>query len=98
MHYINKNTGEVGAHCEYISHGCWEIYPTSSNRYRILKQDETITALDLNIGGAFGMVEVGKEMPGYNRVVNEIVQTTTPSDDGVITYFEVYCDDEYTIG
>ena len=98
MHYINKNTGEVGAYCEYASHGSWNIYPTSNNRYRILKREGIITALDLNIGGVFGMVEVGKEMPGYNRVVNEIVQTTTPGDDGVITYFEVYCDDEYTIG
>lgn len=98
MHYMNKNTGKAGAYCEYTSHGCWDIYPTSTNRYRVLSQDGVITALDLNIDSGFGMVEVGKEMPGYNRVVNEIVQLTAPGDDGVITYFEVYCDDEYTIG
>jgi len=95
MNYINKNTGTVAAQLEYASHGSWDVYPSQDNRYRVLKNGETITALDLNIGS--GLIEVGSKMPGYNRYVNEIVQSTTPGDDGVVTYFEVYCDDEYTI-
>lgn len=96
MNYINKNTGTVAAQLEYAGHGSWDVYPSKDNRYRVLKDGETITALDLNI--SFGLIEVGSKMPGYNRYVSEIVQLTYPGDDGVDDYFEVYCDDEYTIG
>jgi hypothetical protein len=94
MNYINKNTGAVAATLEYMSHGSWDVYPSEDNRYRVLKNGETITAIDLNVNG--GLIEVGSKMPGYNRYVNEIVQVHNP-DDEYKAYFEVYCDDEYTI-
>ena len=91
MQYINKNTGKVAANLEYSSHGCWDVIPHIDNRYRVLKDGELITAIDLNT--SFGLIEVGKELPGYNRVVNEIVYVIDDDKE----YFEVFCDDEFTI-
>ena len=91
MQYINKNTGKVAANLEYSSHGCWDVIPHIDNRYRVLKDGELITAIDLNTG--FGLIEVGKELPGYNRVVSEIVYVVDDDKE----YFEVFCDDEFTI-
>ena len=91
MQYINKNTGKVAANLEYNSHGCWDVIPHIDNRYRVLKDGELITAIDLNT--SFGLIEVGKELPGYNRVVNEIVYVIDDDKE----YFEVFCDDEFTI-
>mgnify|MGYP001185681151 CR=1 FL=1 len=92
MQYINKNTGKVAADLQYSSHGCWDVFPHNDNRYRILKGDnKLISAIDLNT--SFGMIEVGKELPGYNRVVSEIVYVVDDDKE----YFEVFCDDEFTI-
>ena len=92
MQYINKNTGKVAANLEYSSHGCWDVFPRNDNRYRILKgDDKLISAIDLNT--SFGLIEVGKELPGYNRVVSEIVYVIDDDKE----YFEVFCDDEFTI-
>ena len=91
MQYINKNTGECAANLNYGTHpGTWEIRPHYSNRYRVLKKGNTIEAIDLNIGS--GMIEVGKMLPGYNKVI-EITHVEGKFED----YFEVFCDDEFTI-
>ena len=91
MQYINKNTGECAANLNYGTHpGTWEIRPHYSNRYRVLKKGNTITALDLNIGS--GMIEVGKTLPGYNKVIESIEQVV--EDDGTDEgreFFEVTC-------
>ena len=91
MQYLNKNTGKVAAYLQYGSHGCWDVIPHIDNRYRVLKDGELVTAIDLNTG--FGLIEVGKELPGYNRVVSEITHVKGKVRD----YFEVFCDDEFTI-
>ena len=89
MQYINKNTGECAANLNYGTHpGTWEIRPHYSNRYRVLKKGNTITALDLNVGA--GMIEVGKKLPGYNTEVRRI----TPNEvdiDGQWNGFMVEC-------
>ena len=86
MSYINKNTGEVAANLNYGTHpNTWEVYPTYNNRYRVLKSGNTIEAIDLNIGS--GMIEVGKMLPGYNRVIQSIEHVVTPNTE----YFEVAC-------
>ncbi len=87
MQYINKNTGKVAAHLNFGTHpNTWEIYPASDNRYRVLKKGDTITALDLNVGA--GMIEVGKTLPGYNKVIEHIEHVV--EDDGN-EFFEVTC-------
>ena len=87
MQYINKNTGECAANLNYGTHpGTWEIRPHYSNRYRVLKKGSTITALDLNVGA--GMIEVGKTLPGYNKVIEHIEHVV--EDDGN-EFFEVTC-------
>lgn len=91
MQYLNKNTGKVAAYLQYGSHGCWDVIPHIDNRYRVLMNGELITAIDLNTG--FGMIEVGKELPGYNRVVSSIEKVEGDTRE----YFEVFCDDEFTI-
>ena len=86
MNYINKNTGEVAANLNFGIHpNTWEVYPTYNNRYRVLKSGNTIEAIDLNIGS--GMIEVGKMLPGYNRVIQSIEHVVTPNTE----YFEVAC-------
>ena len=86
MQYINKNTGECAANLNYGTHpGTWEIYPHYSNRYRVLKKGNTITALDLNAGS--GMIEVGKKLPGYNKVIESIEHYVTEHGE----HFEVTC-------
>ena len=86
MNYINKNTGEVAANLNFGTHpNTWEVYPTYNNRYRVLKSGNTIEAIDLNIGS--GMIEVGKMLPGYNRVIQSIEHVVTPNTE----YFEVAC-------
>ena len=87
MQYINKNTGKVAAHLNFGTHpNTWEIYPASDNRYRVLKKGDTITALDLNVGS--GMIEVGKKLPGYNKVIESIEHyITEPYGE----HFEVTC-------
>ena len=86
MQYINKNTGECAANLNYGTHpGTWEIYPHYSNRYRVLKKGNTITALDLNAGS--GMIEVGKKLPGYNKVIESIEHYVTEHGE----HFEVAC-------
>ena len=87
MQYINKNTGECAANLNFGTHpGTWEIYPHYSNRYRVLKKGNTITALDLNVGS--GMIEVGKKLPGYNKVIESIEHyVTEPYGE----HFEVTC-------
>ena len=91
MQYINKNTGECAANLNYGTHpGTWEIRPYYSNRYRVLKKGNTITAIDLNIGS--GMIEVGKMLPGYNKVIESIEHVV--EDDGTDEgreFFEVTC-------
>ena len=91
MQYINKNTGECAANLNYGTHpGTWEIRPYYSNRYRVLKKGNTITAIDLNIGS--GMIEVGKPLPGYNKVIESIEHVV--EDDGTDEgreFFEVTC-------
>ena len=91
MQYINKNTGECAANLNYGTHpGTREICPHYSNRYRVLKKGNTITALDLNIGS--GMIEVGKMLPGYNKVIESIEHVV--EDDGTDEgreFFEVTC-------
>jgi hypothetical protein len=91
MQYINKNTGKVAAHLNYGTHpGTWEIRPHYSNRYRVLKKGDTITALDLNV--STGMIEVGKTLPGYNKVIESIEHIV--EDDGSPNgreFFEVAC-------
>ena len=87
MQYINKNTGECAANLNYGTHpGTWEIYPHHSNRYRVLKKGNTITALDLNVGA--GMIEVGKTLPGYNKVIEHIEHVV---EDNGNEFFEVTC-------
>ena len=86
MQYINKNTGECAANLNYGTHpGTWEIRPYYSNRYRVLKKGNTITALDLNAGS--GMIEVGKKLPGYNKVIESIEHYVTEHGE----HFEVAC-------
>ena len=86
MQYINKNTGECAANLNYGTHpGTWEIYPHYSNRYRVLKKGNTITALDLNVGS--GMIGVGKKLPGYNKVIESIEHYVTEHGE----HFEVTC-------
>jgi hypothetical protein len=86
MNYINKNTGKVAAHLNFGTHpNTWEVYPADDNRYRILKDGKLITAVDLNIGS--GLIEVGKLLPGYNRVVTEILYVIDDDKE----YFEVAC-------
>ena len=86
MQYINKNTGECAASLNYGTHpGTWEIRPHYSNRYRVLKKGNTITALDLNAGS--GMIEVGKKLPGYNKVIESIEHYVTEHGE----HFEVAC-------
>ena len=86
MNYINKNTGEVAANLNYCTiSNTWEVYPTYNNRYRVLKSGNTIEAIDLNIGS--GMIEVGKMLPGYNRVIQSIEHVVTPNTE----FFEVAC-------
>ena len=94
MHYINKHTNEVVATLEYASHGSWDVYPNKNTRYRVLKDGDTITAIDFN--AKYGLIQIGECLPGYNRYVNEIVQVHNP-DDEYSVYFEIYCDNEYTI-
>ena len=89
MQYINKNTGKVAAHLNFGTHpNTWEIYPASDNRYRVLKKGDTITALDLNVGS--GMIEVGKKLPGYNKVIESIEHCVT-WEPGYGEHFEVTC-------
>ena len=87
MQYINKNTGKVAAHLNFGTHpNTWEIYPALDNRYRILKgSDKLISAIDLNIKA--GLIEVGKLLPGYNKVVTEIMYVVDDDKE----YFEVAC-------
>jgi len=86
MQYINKNTGEVAANLNYGTHpGTWEVYPTYNNRYRVLKKGNTIEAIDLNVGS--GMIEVGKPLPGYNKIVESIEHVVTSDTE----FFEVAC-------
>jgi hypothetical protein len=87
MQYINKNTGQVAASLNYGTHpNTWEVYPANDNRYRVLKEGNTIVALDLNVG--VGMIEVGKTLPGYNKVIEHIEHVV--EDDGN-EFFEVTC-------
>ena len=87
IQYINKNTGKVAADLNFGTHpNTWEIYPASDNRYRILKgSDKLISAIDLNIKA--GLIEVGKLLPGYNKVVTEIMYVVDDDKE----YFEVTC-------
>jgi len=86
MQYINKNTGKAAAFLNYGTHpNTWEVYPTLDNRYRVLKSGNTIEAIDLNIGS--GLIEVGKLLPGYNRVIQSIEHVVTSDTE----YFEVAC-------
>jgi len=87
MQYINKNTGECAANLNYGTHpGTWEVYPHNNNRYRVLKKGDTIEAIDLNVGS--GMIEVGKPLPGYNKVVESIEHVV---EDNGNEFFEVTC-------
>lgn len=88
MQYFNKNTGKVAAHLNFGTYpNTWEIYPSTDNRYRVLKDGDTIVALDLNVGS--GMIEVGKKLPGYNKVIREIEHfVTEPYGE----HFEVICE------
>ena len=87
MNYINKNTGEVAANLNYGTHpNTWEVYPTYNNRYRVLKSGNTIEAIDLNIGS--GLIEVGKLLPGYNKVIESIEHVV---EDNGNEFFEVAC-------
>ena len=86
MQYINKNTGECAANLNYGTHpGTWEIRPHYSNRYRVLKKGNTIEAIDLNV--STGMIEVGKPLPGYNKVIESIEHYVTEHGE----HFEVTC-------
>jgi hypothetical protein len=86
MQYINKNTGKAAAFLIYGTHpNTWELYPTSDNRYRVLKSGETIEALDLNIKA--GLIEVGGLLPGYNRVIQSIEHVV----EGKNEFYEVAC-------
>jgi hypothetical protein len=86
MQYINKNTGQVAASLNYGTHpNTWEVYPADDNRYRVLKEGNTIVALDLNVGA--GMIEVGKTLPGYNRVIQSIEHVVKLDYE----FFEVAC-------
>ena len=96
MQYINKNRGGVAANLNYQCHGCWEVHPVSGNRYRLLFDSDTeaIKAIDLE-GGP--MIQVGSELPGYNRVVSEINHIVGDNNQSIESSFEVFCDDEFTI-
>jgi len=92
MQYINKNTGKVAAHLNFGTHpNTWEIYPTSDNRYRVVIDSfsNQIEALDLNIGS--GMIEVGKKLPGYNKVIESIERVDGGKGYHDNDYFEVTC-------
>ena len=87
MQYINKNTGECAANLNFGTHpGTWEIYPHYSNRYRVLKKGNTITALDLNVGT--GLIKVGNKLPGYNKVIEHIEHVVEGNGN---EFFEVTC-------
>jgi len=89
MQYINKNTGECAANLNFGTHsGTWELRPHYSNRYRVLKKGDTIVALDLNMMGSTGMVEVGNMLPGYNKVIESIEHVVEDNGD---EFFEVTC-------
>ena len=89
MQYINKNTGECAANLNFGTHpGTWEIRPHYSNRYRVLKEGDTIVALDLNMMGSTGMIEVGNMLPGYNKVIESIEHVV---EDNGNEFFEVAC-------
>jgi len=86
--YINWQEEKIAASLSYAGRpNTWEIYPEPDNRYRVLKEDNTIRALDLNIGG---MIEVGKALPGHrcHKVIQSIKHVV--GDKG-IEYFEVAC-------
>ena len=85
--YINWQEEKIAASLSYAGRpNTWEIYPEPDNRYRVLKEDNTIRALDLNIGG---MIEIGKTLPGvHNKVIQSIKHVV--GDNG-IGYFEVAC-------
>ena len=84
--YINWQEEKIAASLNYGTHpNTWEIYPETDNRYRVLKEGNTIRALDLNIGG---MIEIGKTLPGYNKVIQSIEYCV--GDDGN-EFFEVTC-------
>lgn len=88
MNYINKNTGEVAANLNFGTHtNTWEVYPTYNNRYRVLYGNSfnEVKAIDLNIGE--GLIEVGKMLPGYNRVIESIEHVV--GDNG--EFFEITC-------
>ena len=92
MQYINKNTGKVAAHLNFGTHpNTWEIYPASDNRYRVVIDSfsNQIEALDLNIGS--GMIEVGKKLPGYNKVIESIERVDGGKGYHDNDYFEVTC-------
>ena len=89
MQYINKHTGTVGANLDYPGSGKWSLHVSDDNRFRVLTgNDDNIKAIDINLMA--GMIEVGKKLPGYNRVV----RTITPNEvdiDGQWNGFMVEC-------
>lgn len=93
MQYINKNTGQVAAQLSYTGNGVWDLFPQNQNRIRVLHDQFIVTMIDIDGGPT---IEVGKEMPGYNRVVSEIVWCQIDPNHSE-EQFEIWCDDEMTI-
>ena len=75
MNYLNKYSGTAAAQLDYQGDGRWIVRPAEDNRYRVLWDDsgslmENIYALDFE--GMAGMIQVGENLPGYNREVKSI--------------------------
>ena len=91
MQYINKNTGTLGANLDYQGSGKWSLHVSDDNRFRVLTgNDDNIKAIDINLMA--GMIEVGKPLPGYNKVIESIEHVV--EDDGTDEgreFFEVTC-------
>ena len=87
MQYINKHTGTVGANLDYQGSGKWSLHVSDDNRFRVLTgNDDNIKAIDINLMA--GMIEVGKKLPGYNKVIEAIEHyVTEPYGE----HFEVTC-------
>jgi len=71
MNYLNKYSGTAAAQLDYQGDGKWIVRPAEDNRYRVLFNDEkSVNAIDLE--GMAGMIQVGENLPGYNREVKSI--------------------------
>jgi len=71
MNYLNKYSGTAAAQLDYQGDGKWIVRPAEDNRYRVLFNGEkSVNAIDLE--GMAGMIQVGENLPGYNREVKSI--------------------------